>query len=358
MRHFCTYFDSNYLPRGLALYHSLKRWHETPFTLWVLCFDPLTCEILSKMQLSNVRLMRHTDFEKDDPEILQAKRNRSAVEYYWTCTPSLPLYLLKQHPEIDMITYLDADLLFFSSPQPIYEEFSNHSIMLIEHRYSPAHENLKPVVGIYNVQMMVFRRDANGLEALFWWWKQCIDWCYRKSENGKFGDQLYLNDWPKRFSHTHILQNIGAGVAPWNAARYRLRKVNENLYVEDSPLIFYHYHAFGFLNDWMGVADKWCYQIPKNYFSLLYHPYLSALQESISQIRKIQPDFSRGYESTSLRLLLRWMEQGRLIISIRPETAGRVLRQLSKIQLPRLSGDLKETSGVIKRFFSRRFQKV
>jgi len=63
MYYFCTYFDSNYLIKGLALYRSLVR-HAMPFRLWVLCFDDLAYEALQKLALPEVDPISLRDFEK------------------------------------------------------------------------------------------------------------------------------------------------------------------------------------------------------------------------------------------------------------------------------------------------------
>ena len=46
-RVYCTYFDHNYLSRGLALYHSLQR-HAPGARLWVLCLSEACHRILAR----------------------------------------------------------------------------------------------------------------------------------------------------------------------------------------------------------------------------------------------------------------------------------------------------------------------
>ena len=60
-------------------------------------------------------------------DALSGKGRLVRVEYFWTCTPSLLLYVFDQDPEIECITYVDADLFFYTNPQPIYEEFGSGS---------------------------------------------------------------------------------------------------------------------------------------------------------------------------------------------------------------------------------------
>jgi hypothetical protein len=239
MNYYVTLFDSNYLTRGLVMYRSLLR-HAGEFHLWIICFDDLAYQLLQQLNLEKVTLISLLEFE--DSELLKIKPQRTQREYCWTCTPSTLLYVLNTEPHVDTITYLDADLMFFSSPEPIFTEAKNASILLTEHRYLPEYDQ-SATSGIYNVQFMMFRRNLEGLNALKWWRDRCIEWCYARFENGKFGDQKYLDDWKERFTGVHVIQHLGAGLAPWNAAQYNLNKNGEDIFVEEYPLIFYHFHA-------------------------------------------------------------------------------------------------------------------
>jgi len=295
---FCTLFDRNYLYKGLALYHSLQE-NCKDFNLWVACFDDITYSVLKKLNLKNVLLITKEDFE--DEELLRIKPTRTVAEYCWTCTSSLPLYILKQNPDIDMITYLDADIFFYSDPFPVFHEFGNNSIMIIEHRYAPEHKHLEQTSGIYNVEMVAFRNNDDGLECLEWWRARCIEWCFAKCEDGRFGDQVYLNDWPRRFKNVHVLQHKGAGLAPWNIAKYDININNDEIFVDNAKLIFYHFHTFKILKRGFELCSG-SYSFPKNKRNIIYKPYITAIKRAMDEISKIEPNFNFGYSKRSKTL--------------------------------------------------------
>src|SRR4051794_33506576 len=214
-RYFCTYFDSRYLIKGLALYSSLKR-HCPGFVLYVLCLDERTHAVLSKLAYRELRLIRLADFEAANPDLLAVKSERTFFEYYCTLTPCLATWVLDNAPRVDMLTYVDADLYFFSSPEPLFAEVAQGSTLIIEHRNAPDFAHYTPTNGIYNVGWLTFRRDEDGLACLRWWRQRCIEWCFLRAEDGKFADQKYLDEWPERFDGVVVSALKGANVAPWN----------------------------------------------------------------------------------------------------------------------------------------------
>lgn len=249
MHHFCTYFDQHYLPRGLALYFSLKE-HCLSFQLWVLCMDHNCYKVLSQMGLPGLNPILHADFEKEDGGLAEAKKNRSRIEYYFTCTPSLPLYIFRRQAEISMITYLDADLFFFDSPAPLFDEIADNSIAVIGHRYA-RRLSRRFRYGTYNVGWISFRADENGLACLNWWREKCLKWCYDRFENGRFADQKYLDAWPGLFQKLVVLQHKGANLAPWNIGNYRITYRDTKVWVDEQPLVFFHFHGLQQVAPWL-----------------------------------------------------------------------------------------------------------
>ena len=279
MYHFCTYFDKNYLLRGVALQRSLAR-HCDAFRLHVLCMDDDAYDALGRLALDNLRPVRLSEVEAWDPRLLEAKGNRSRVEYYFTLSPHLSLFLLDLHPEIQLITYLDADMLFFASPQPLFDELGERSILLFEHRFPP-HLEKNEIFGRYNVQFLSFRRDEQGLACLERWRDQCREWCYDRLEENRFADQKYLDEWPGRYDRAVVAQHPGGGVGPWNWSGSRFERDGEIMRVDGAPLIFYHFHALKVLTPrWISLGMARYGRMPGALAHFFYDRYLAALRES------------------------------------------------------------------------------
>ncbi len=296
MRYFCTYFDRNYLVKGLSLIDSLDRHEKNPFQIFVVCLDEITRAVLEKLSLPNVTTIPLHEIEQGDYPLLAAKENRTLFEYYWTLTSTIILRILEGYPEIDVLTYLDGDLFFYSSPDPMFEELGEQSILIHEHRFSRAQASLE-IYGKYNVGLLCFRNDSNAIEALNWWREKCIEWCYARLEDGKYADQRYLNDWPSRFKHVVVLENIGAGVGPWNHIQYdfSVDSQNNNVMVNDLPLVFYHFHSLAIMDPRIIIPSKYMINLfTKKILRLCFLPYLKSLSLQIEKVHTILPDFHFG----------------------------------------------------------------
>jgi hypothetical protein len=280
MYYFCTYFDNNYLPRFLALHRSLCSF-GTEFRLWALCFDAPSYDRIVELRLPGVEPVRLEEFERANPELVAVKGDRSRAEYYFTCTPSLPLYVLDHWPEVDLITYLDADLYFFAHPRPVFEELGEGSVAIIGHRLSRANRS-RQRFGIYNVGWVSFRRDAEGLRCLRWWRERCIEWCHDRVEEHRYADQKYLDDWPERFGGVRVLQQKGANLAPWNIAGYRIRERDGRVLVDEDPLIFFHFQGFQQIAPWLYNSNFGLYHTrpTARVRRAVIAPYITALRDS------------------------------------------------------------------------------
>ena len=307
-RHFCTLFDRGYVFKGVAMLRSLFRFCPRAH-VHVLCMDEETRAVLLKLDFPAVTCIALADFE--DPAMLEAKKSRNVAEYCWTLTPCLPWYVLQRDAAIDAITYLDADLYFYSPVEPLFDEIGDASVAIIEHRFTPRLQHLE-VNGRFCVEWVGFRRDSEGMACLERWRTQCLEWCYARLEDDRMGDQKYLDSWPRDYRSVHVLQHAGAGLAPWNFDRYRFGHGADGAFTVDGvPLVFYHFHQFQLLEG--GRFDRLSdyYIAERREPDGVYRAYEAALREAVAQVQQQAPGFVFGIKSAahvaSRRLVQRFM---------------------------------------------------
>jgi len=288
---YCTYFDHNYLSRGLALYHSMQR-HAPGSRLWVLCLSEECYQTLVALDLPDMFSVRLADFEANDAGLAATRARRSTIEYYFTCTPAWMLFVLARETSADWVTYLDGDLFFFESPEIIYGELQGATVAIIPHRYSSKLARLRKF-GAYNVGWVGARNDSAGIAVISWWREKCIEWCHDYVDGDRFADQGYLDSFSGLFSGVKVIDNIGANLAPWNIGNYQIDFHGNRVMIDRIvPLIFFHFQ---------GVKKGWCWFIfnshrihrapfSKDVRNHIYKPYvreLLAIEKAIAPVLQV-----------------------------------------------------------------------
>jgi hypothetical protein len=280
-RALCTVMDRNYLTRGLALYTSLER-HVPAHDLYVLCMDRATWNTLNDLALAGLKPVALESVM--DERLRRASEDRTLKEFSITCKSFFMFWLLLRHPDLEMLSFADSDIFFYSNPEAVFGEMGAGSVGITEHRF-PA--RLEPETsrdcGIYNGGWVSVRRDARGMACLEDWSSRCLDWCYDRIEDGKYGDQKYLVDWPKQFEGVVVLRNKGANLAPWNVENYTITMRCGQLMADNDPVVFYHFSGLRQIARWLyrsglyqsglmrpapGAVRRWIY---RPYLRVLHH---------------------------------------------------------------------------------------
>jgi hypothetical protein len=283
----------------LLLHESLSR-NNSRFHLFIFAFDQLTYDILNKLQLENTTVISLKEFENE--ELLVVKKSRTRAEYCWTCTSSTIDYVLENY-KVPACTYLDADLFFYGSPEVLLGELKNgKNVLITEHRFSRfARLFEQKRAGRFCVQFIKFTDRADSRKILNIWKNQCIDWCYARYEDGKFGDQKYLENWPEQYENVHVLEHPGGGIAPWNVRQFHFIMTNDKPYgikkgtKERFEVVFFHFHFVRLLKS--GFADLGWNRLPEKVKVLFYKPYIILLLEKEKFLEDKFPDYKQPHYS-------------------------------------------------------------
>ena len=290
---FCTLFDSNYIDKGITLYLSMAK-HLDDFRLYVFAFDDKCYEILRNEAYQGLIPVSLAEFET--PDLLRVKKERTRAEYCWTCSPWIIKHVLDHYHE-GICTYIDADMEFFSSPQPVFDEMriKGCSVIIVPHRFQTpeAEKEAHDTVGSYCVEFNTFVNNDDGRRVLDWWAERCLEWCYYAVPGTTewYGDQKYLNVFPEKFPGVMICEHIGVGLAPWNIklVNYDHEEAGK-LYIRVKatgkvfPVVLYHFENVSFLtNHILHVSSR---TNEKDLHGHIYDPYVKRLMENRKHIEQ------------------------------------------------------------------------
>jgi hypothetical protein len=282
MKNFCTLFDKNYLLFGMALHRSLID-NAMPFRLYALAMDDECEEALKALALEHVVVVCLGDVITADYAFI--REQMSFGQMCWTCQPLLCRHVLDRH-HVDAVTYLEADSYFFADPAALFDEIGERSVSLVPHNYAPGYDQTEKS-GIYCVQFNMFRNDEPSRRLLAEWEAACLKYDRRSPRH--FPGQLCLDGWPQRSSAVWVVRHPGAGVAPWNAARFRFGAAAGRPTVDGVPIVFYHYHELAFMDG--GNFFLSSYGLNASVIDAVYRPYVDELVRCDEQLRRAVPGF-------------------------------------------------------------------
>lgn len=255
---FFSIIDKKFEPQAYALSQSLQKFN---FKLLLVSVGSLSTFISEE---ENIQIIRYEDIVPIS--IINKLKDRSSAEFVSSITPFIFRSLL-QKLDYEILTYLDADIFFYNNPKVILNDFikSYSSILITKHNFEKIYDSSKRT-GEFCVQFISAKKNKNSIEILSNWSDQCIEWCYYKFENGKFGDQKYLDDWPKFYKNAvYIVENPNFCLAPWNINKFF-----------SNDIVFYHFHSLRILSSYK-ILMVHGYYLNYEIIENIYKPYLKNL---------------------------------------------------------------------------------
>ena len=253
MINICTVANYDFILKFLALRESIRK-YTLDYKIHLICLDDKMFLAL-KEKYEDIVCHSLETLLKSDKELEKARSNKPSfealnvagqdyqkaqeIQFIWAMASYSCWYCLEKLG-LEDITYIDADIYFFNTPE-ILNDFKDFcSIGLIENRtpYSP-------INGKYNVGIIYFKNDPNGVDCSRFWKNCLLDQDNKHAaEYGSCGDQKYLELFPQLFEGVFELDQFIGQLAPWSVSQHNFiaNKMIWNGKVQD--LLFYHFSNF------------------------------------------------------------------------------------------------------------------
>lgn len=237
-----TVVTSNYIAHAISLKKSfLLHNPEAEFFIGILGNESHCPE----MNFDNCYFVNSIRDERIEGMLLRYK----PFEMNCALKPFFASHILEHQSQVQRLIYLDSDMYVFGP----FASLTEAAITLSPHRtkntaYLPEPKDYSIIsmnrYGVYNAGYFEVQRKMEAFAFLEWWKKLLEHTGYEKPDEHLFGDQLWLNLVPSFFDDVYINKNPGYNVAIWNLIERQVEERNGIYYVNNQPLVLFHFSKF------------------------------------------------------------------------------------------------------------------
>lgn len=240
---FCSYADSNYADRLLALILSIQKHHHGA-RIFVLALDhEVKGMICSAIPDVSIDWLEVSDLDVLYAEMGVARKQRHKWDGNLTARCFFVREVVKSTSPESVVVCLDSDTFLFSNLNSFKKEFINHSIGITPHRFSAKLKDSERY-GKFNAGVLFFKNSNEAVSCLDQWCHECLLSCSSELTETTYADQKYLDNWPEKQKRILIIQSYGINAAPWNLDATLVTQQNKDVYLNDDLLMIYHFHGF------------------------------------------------------------------------------------------------------------------
>ncbi len=241
-----TTCSANHLAQAKGLGDSLLQ-HNPGYKLMIGLVDKLAGRVTSDYCSPHELVEAH---ELNISEFSQMCEAYDVFELNCALKVFFAIHAFKKY-KAEKVIFLDSDMLVFSSLHFVENELEKKSILLTPHILTPFKKDGKRPFeremlknGVFNGGFFAVKNNEEGNSFLNWWKERMIDQCYVNLKEGMFVDQKWLNLAPIFFSALGWLQHPGCNAAYWNLHERTISKKENQFYVNDEPLLFFHFSGY------------------------------------------------------------------------------------------------------------------
>lgn len=166
--------------------------------------------------------------------------------------PFFAEYLFENTNDLNILVYLDSDMMVFDSFHYVEECLKSSAICFTPHILTtiPKDDLLPDETaflnsGIYNGGFFALSIGEEAKQFVHWWKEKLRYFCFHNVCEGQFVDQIWLNLVPIYFDKVCILRHVGYNVAYYNLHERVLSTSGDKIFVnQKSSLVLFHFTGY------------------------------------------------------------------------------------------------------------------